>query len=59
MPWPQPARRPPRRQRITHPATATLQRAAPQLAACPISNGGTIVRCTKLNRWAQPLLDLP
>ncbi|KAL4425516.1 hypothetical protein ABPG75_009532 [Micractinium tetrahymenae] len=26
-----------------------VQRAAPQLADCPISNGGTIVRCTKLN----------
>ncbi|KAL4419392.1 hypothetical protein ABPG77_003366 [Micractinium sp. CCAP 211/92] len=26
-----------------------VKRAAPQLAACPISNGGTIVRCTKLN----------
>lgn len=26
-----------------------IKRAAPQLAACPVSNGGTIVRCTKLN----------
>jgi hypothetical protein len=26
------------------------QHIAPQLAACPVSNGGTIVRCSKLHR---------
>jgi hypothetical protein len=27
-----------------------LQRAAPQLVECPVSNGGLIVRCSKLYR---------
>jgi hypothetical protein len=29
-----------------------LQMAAPQLVECPVSNGGTTIRCSKLNRSA-------